>query len=48
MITFVLMAPVFQWLNIDGISFTLYICILLIIATVYRVLLFVVLVFKKR
>ncbi|THH19185.1 hypothetical protein EUX98_g8828 [Antrodiella citrinella] len=39
---------VLQNLQISGISFGLYTSILLIIALVYRVLLYVVLVFKKR
>lgn len=37
-----------QALGIGGISFPLYVAILLIITLVYRILLYVVLVFKKR
>ena len=37
-----------QWLDIDGIPFTLYAFILVLIALVYRVMLFLVLAIKKR
>ncbi|VDC00690.1 unnamed protein product [Peniophora sp. CBMAI 1063] len=39
---------VLQYLDVSGIDFALYTCILLIIAVVYRILLYLVLVLKKR